>query len=280
MTTPVSSGHSFAPAIDWLTIASYQFTPYTEMAASLRRFLPHGWKRSRWLQYDGWHNPDGIFHGHALQSNDKEHYIVKISGALAHEWLHDMLGDPDGWQMLQHWYATRLDIQVTKPVPDWWLIRNLHDNYMAQGRNVSIIQSATGSTLYLGARTSDRFVRFYEKQLETMYLRLEFELKGRFSRHGFIGLLDGTITVADLFAGHLAALRLPEEQGDYYFPDDAKDISFPKHIRMIDNDARLKWLLSLQGKFAQMANDHDIGERVRDIFASLAIDNYPENADN
>lgn len=264
----------FTPAIDWITLATYDFASYTKLAAEVRRFFGKGWRPGRWLQYDGYKHNDGCFYGHAMQSNDKEHYVMRASGAMAHELFFHLRNNwSDGQDVLGHCYATRLDIQVTSDPPPWWQVRHLHDFYKQRMRKVSMIQSETGSTLYMGSRTSGRFVRFYEKHLDRPYLRLEFELKGDHARFAFASLMGPTITIADVWYAHLDKLNLQPEHRDYYQHHET-GLDFPKFMREIESDGQLKWLLSLLPKFQKMANDHHIGVQVRSIFESLAVDTY------
>jgi hypothetical protein len=265
--------HKFAPALDWLTLATYNFPAYAGLVSIIRDWRKHDWRPGRWLQYDGFQNGDGLYYGHAMQSNEKEHYVVKLSGSNAQQFFdHTFYLPPDKRNFLHNFYATRVDIQVTAPIPDWWNVRELHDWYLEQRKTVSIIQSETGNTLYLGSRSSGRFVRFYEKALETLYLRLEFELKGDYARNAWLALITNNNTVSEIYASHLDALRLEPDHRSYFMPDTDHDHDFSKHLREVDANARLKWLLSLTNTFAAMVRDHDIGDRARDIFLSLAID--------
>lgn len=261
--TPVT----FTPEIDWLTLATYNFPKYTESVAAIRRQYPGTWKHAKWLQYEGFkHQEYPVFYGHALQSNDREHYILRVSGTFASEFwrLFERYGYAD------HWYCTRIDLQRTMDIPEWWKVRELHDALAGEGFNVSIIQSATGNTLYLGARTSDRFTRFYEKDLLKPMLRLEIELKGRYSRLAYQLLLEGA-TIADIYAENLRALKLPENMERDYLPDDANDVEWTLAERIVTIEKKLEWLQTLIPTFAKLANDHDIGSQVRDIFHSLSL---------
>lgn len=269
----------FAPCIDWLTLATYTFPAYTKACADLRKFFGKGWKQARWLQYDGAHHPDGAFYGHAVQSNEKEHYIVRVSGAMAHEWFNQpSVSVYDNGAFLSAMYCTRIDIQVTSYLPRWWNVRHLHDHYKSKGRYVSMVQSETGSTLYVGARSSMMFTRFYEKPIgDETYLRLEFEIKGDQARWVFANLLNGELTVTTAWYAYLEKLRMDADHAEFYGQVDI-GIDFPKFLRESDANGRLKWLQSLIPRFHQMANDHDIGDRVRSIFDNLAqIDNKEDS---
>jgi len=259
--TPVS----FAPAIDWLTLCTYRFEPYTDMVALLRRHNPK-WSAGRWLQYQGFHTRDGMFYGHTQQTNDKEHYIVRISGSQAQEIADLILANPD---LAKSFYSTRLDVQRTRYIPDWWDVRRLHDRLKNLGLFVSMIQSETGSTLYVGSRKSPRFTRFYVKEFVPPMLRLEIELKGAYARLAWNLLLDRQL-VADLYAANLRRLGLPSNIIHDYMPVETSDLDWIAAGKTADAQKQFKWLMSLSAKLQAMANDHDIGPMTRDFFWSLA----------
>lgn len=262
---------TFTPELDWLTLASYNFKAYCDMAAHMRSQYPAEWKRGNWLQYAGWKNKAGLFYGKALQSNDKEHFIMWFSGstaAHAWQWIRFM---PD----LDRYYATRVDIQRTRSIPEWWVVRDLHDRMIALGQNSSMVQSETGSTLYMGNRKSHRFMRLYEKKLSEVFLRLEFELKSKHAKECWRHLIDGT-SISDMYAYFLKSAQLPSNMVADYLPDNANDIDWKLAKRYSDITKQLHWLRGLLPTFEKMANDHDIGPIVRDIFYSLSL----EHVDN
>lgn len=257
----------FGVACDWLTLATYKFKAYTDFAAYLRSEYPKGWKKARWLQYDGFGNKFGVFYGHAIQSNEREHFVVKITGGAAAEFLPEILEQ----DFAEQFYATRIDFQRTIPKPEWWEPREVKD--FLDGENVvcSMIESETGSTVYIGARASGRFTRMYEKHYERLYVRLEIELKSQHARIAWGHLLQKK-NPRDIYAAHLEKLPLDERAMRDYAPDDVNDLDLRKHRRIIDSKRQLDWLKTLIPKFQQMANSHEIGGEVRDVFYSLSID--------
>jgi hypothetical protein len=275
---PAPATRFFAPRLDWLTLATYKFEKYTLLASKTHAAFLTGWRPGRWLQYDGQTNKLGLFHGHAVQSHGEEHYIVKVSGGNAADFYRVMMADEETRELLEAFYATRIDVQVTAPIPPWWDVRELHDMFLQNGRKVSTIQSDTGSTLYLGARTSGRFLRFYEKELETTYLRLEFELKGDYARDAWFAMARAQADPAQIYYAHLERSRFPDYINEHFGMQPVQ-FELAKHIREVDAFHRLKWLYSLLNTFEAMANDHDIGEHVQTIFYALAVGRHPLDID-
>lgn len=261
--TPIQS---YRAAIDWLTLATYRFESYTDAAAQMRARYPGKWKAANWLQYAGFKHPEyPIMYGKALQTNDKEHYVVKTSGSFADEFATWFLS----LECADSFYCTRIDVQRTKSIPDWWDVRLLHDE-LHECSTVSMIQSESGSTLYLGSRTSDRFTRFYEKDLDGKLLRLEIELKGRYSRQAWSLLLAGEHR-EDCYSYHVGKLRIADHMKAYYLADSTNDIDWSIAEKQSSMRSKLRWLHTLVPTFDKMSNDHDIGSEVRDLFYSLSI---------
>lgn len=84
--------------------------------------------------------------------------------------------------------VTRLDLAVD--VRDAWDIRALYELALSGGattrtRRFSIVESATGKTFYAGSRTSQKFLRIYDKGGEQgtglPWTRIELECKGDFA---------------------------------------------------------------------------------------------------
>jgi hypothetical protein len=272
--TPVTAVEPtiFTAALDWLTIATYRFEAYTKMVGLLRaRDTSTKWKAGRWLQYDGFHDGSNIFYGHTLQTNEREHYIVKISGHAAHTVFRDLMDNPENLDILQAFYATRIDVQVTRDIPDWWNPRDCYDDMVnVQKKTASVIQSDTGATLYIGKRTSGRFIRFYVKDLEKPYLRLEFELKAQYARDAWTYLVEENMTPAELFEDMLMLSKLPGYMRDSYDQAQIRKFDYTKHATRMESNAKLKWLVSLLPTFEKMTRDHQIGEMVQAIFDSLS----------
>ena len=266
----------FAPQCDWLTIASYNFKAYTDLAAWLRTTYTGKWKSGRWLQYDGFNGPS-VFYGKALQSHGKEHYIMKVSGLMSGDVLAKIL--PQVW--IENWYATRIDLEATIKQPDWWLPRDTADAIGDYARKKpTLIESETGSTVYVGSRSSGRFVRLYEKELMNIaHLRCEIELKADHARLAWHYLLEGS-TVRSLFAAHLDKLPIPDYIKDTYMPGEREELDLKIAQKESDDAKTMKWFKSLIPKFEKMANDHAIGFQFRSILMSILVNSGDNDYDN
>jgi hypothetical protein len=264
---PRSNVKGFNIRCDWLTLATHKLTPYTRMVAFSRELHQKGWTSAKWLQYEGQRNKAGLFYGHALQSHGKEHYVLKFPGSLSDEMLPLILEQP----FAENFYATRIDVERTMAMPDFHDARKLRDWLLEKGVVNSVIESNT-PTNYIGNRTDGRFARIYVKEYERPYLRLEIELKGQHSRLAWDHLLNGA-SINSLYASHLGRLILPDQYYDLFTPSNPTTLDLTLHKTEVDANKRLKWLKTLIPAFQRMANDHQIGSFVRDIFYSLSIEN-------
>lgn len=254
----------FAAQVDWLTIASYKFKSYTQVAAWVRSKYGTTWKRSKWLQYEGFTN-GSIFYGKAQQTNKEEHYIVKVSGLMASDFLTHFRQ----LHFADTFYCTRIDIQRTIPRPVWWIPREVKDAIHNEGVVCSMVESDTGSTVYIGSRSSGRFVRLYEKDMsKAKFVRLEIELKGGHSRNAYDYILDGA-TVASVYGSHLYKLDIPGQWVADYLPGEYDDLDLTLAQNKSDMEKRMKWLRTLIPTFQKMLNDHSIGYETKSVFESL-----------
>ena len=166
--------------LDYIRLASWDDASYPYTLSTIMEAWPGDWKQHHWLQYDGWRK-DGFFMGHGIQ-NDERHHVLSASGNLAHRMQAGLVGQ-DGW------YATRVDVQVTIPKPSNVSLPKVQLKLGKKG--CTLISSEENDTLYLGARTSELFTRLYEKPLDKMYLRLEFELKSTRARSAWDAIRAG-----------------------------------------------------------------------------------------
>lgn len=242
--------------LDFLRLATYQQNAYTETIARLMDGWPGEWKDAKWLQYKGW-KKETLFLGHARQ-DDKEHTLMSISGAMAQEAL-------PGMRERKEWYATRVDIQVTieNPKTTEHNLRVIRDSIAQE--NTTLYESALNDTLYVGSRTSEFYLRLYEKPLDTDYLRLEFELKGTRAKQAWRALQSGEKPGA-IFRYYLDKSKLPNNVKSWYqagLPD-ATEHSMNAQ-RLADQKKKLAWLTSLDATVLAMMANHDIGQDTRRI---------------
>lgn len=247
------AGVSPMASLDYLRLASFDFN-YSKLIAEFMNGWNEQWKRSKWLQYDGW-KLGKLFVGVGEQSH-KRHMIMSISGSETHklaEWMHDQLS----------FYATRLDVQRTIEKPKHSQLRRIQKS--TKTNNCTLIESPENHTLYIGSRTSDCFTRLYEKPLDTMYLRLEFELKGKRARSAWGALVHGK-TPSHIFAHYLDKSHLPNTVKAWFSaPDDDLSVEFETERLVQSAQKKLAWIRSLDASINQAMACHEIGVQARAI---------------
>jgi hypothetical protein len=256
-------------ALDYLRLATWDINEHTFLLADIfRSSHPGELDPGKWLQYHGWKR-DGFFIGTGEQKQ-KRHSIVNISGHLA---------DSQYAQLLpaETYYCTRLDIQITIPRPQGLCLSEVYEELKSNQVKTSLIQSELNDTLYLGARTSDVFVRLYEKPLNELYLRLEFEFKGGVAR-AIWRALQAKSTPDEIFQHYLGKSRLPESVKSHFYSAVDGDTAFAirKEIEEAD-EKKLAWLQSCDASVRQALYNDNIGEQVRMLVMSWA--NEASNVD-
>lgn len=246
-------------ALDFLRLATWDITEHTNLLAELLQDSGGKWEHSKWLQYHGWKR-EQFFLGTGYQ-NKRRHSIVNISGYQADRNFTNMLH-------LDNYYATRIDLQITIPQPKNINLPEIYEWLSVDGVKTSIIQSELNDTLYVGARTSPVFTRLYQKPLDTMHLRLEFEFKGEVAR-GIWYALQSINTVDEVFQYYLAKSKLPDYVKAHYFDveDGATAFAIRQEIAKTDK-AKLDWLLSIDASVRQALYNHNIGNEVQSLVMS------------
>ncbi len=155
--------------------------------------------------------------------------------------------------------TTRLDLQLTfKPkTPQPKLAVSLYDKIRAMegvgasplgNRKITLIQSGTGSTLYVGSRTSGcKFFRLYDKSLDLggepgEYWRAEVQYGKKLARGAigwYVAHRDQKATIADLICSEFwdAMGWSPRYDYDYVFIENLKEQEDPTTL-----DNKLAWL--------------------------------------
>jgi hypothetical protein len=241
--------------LDFLRLATWDSAELSFLTSHLMEEMNGTFEHAKWLQYKGWAN-DGVFLGHGEQDNSL-HGVVNISGFKSDEHYVNLLE----WETF---YCTRMDIQVTIRQPSDVILPEVYER-IREHTKASLIQSDENDTLYLGARTSEIFTRLYEKILDTKYLRLEFEIKGRRARAAWRALRAGSSPneIFNYYCGksHLPVdiIRLFELAGD-----GETEHAMREEIRK-DDENTLKWLQSIDGAFMKALSNHNIGDQVQMI---------------
>lgn len=243
--------------VDWIRLASWESNAYTDIISRIMLSWPDNWEQSGWLQYKGW-KKEAFFIGHGTQQG-KQHTIINVSGALSQKLLPTLI-------TLDGWYATRVDLQITVDASV------MGDDNLAivrdycQTLNTTLIESRDNDTLYLGSRSSDVFLRLYEKILEgKKYLRLEFELKGQRSRACWTAITNGEPT-DKIFKHYNQRSKLPGNVKDWF---NAYGVSATQEA--MNNEVlhamrlKLEWLQSLDTSVMKYMNSHEIGDEVKTL---------------
>lgn len=198
-------------AFDWLTCGSFDARDKQRYIRALDNILLSKGD-SKLMQYYGESWGEG-FVGQAEQ-NGRIHTLCKVSGAAAERafWmLKEYATHETSW--------TRLDIQLTIPLPDWYVARELADYLrLIQRRKVELYESSGGlDTVYIGSRKSAKYWRIYVKQDAGggKYLRFEIEIKKDRDRlpDRLVSAIKGggRPEVSGYFFSELDALKLPSK---------------------------------------------------------------------
>jgi hypothetical protein len=214
----------------------------------------------KWLQYSG-HRATQFFMGSGEQDK-RRHHVVSASGSLAERMRKSLM-------LFDGFYATRIDLQMTIEKPDWVNLGKLHKSLGK--KRTTLISSEENDTLYFGSRKSDKFARLYEKPLgEKMFLRMEFELKGRMAAGAWMAILGGE-SIGNVYKRLLIDSILPNAFKHLF--ENADDTATDRALRAEiehDNAKTLKWIMSLDACMRRHMHNHEIGDQVAEIIRSWA----------
>ena len=239
--------------IDYLRLGTWDASDYSKIAVKINEHFIT--KPGHWLQYHGRRSEDGsAFHGTGSQGS-KIHHICHISGETAGDWAkHLKLAVPG-----DSTYCTRIDVQTTIERPknyDPWA-------FYEQSKRVarSIVMNPETSTVYIGARSSDLFMRLYEKIIyEMMYLRLEFELKGCYSRNWWSHWYSETELIDKLFISCVNRIGIPQPYRDWFNPDDDNTDCLNAEKLEADLAQKLTYLRNTETALVRYIYDHSTRE--------------------
>lgn len=255
------------PLIDYLRLSTFDATQFYKLTAKIERRYA-GWRPAKWLQYKGRKSRDGIFHGIGDQ-NGRAHFIVQSTGYQSAKFARWFLSLPE--KLTHTLYCTRLDLQVTKSMPEW---DNRQKAYKRLRDPKSLIQSDTGTTLYIGARTSDSFWRLYDKT--EVLLRVEVELKGANAKRAWAAIVRGE-SISGVWNRFLLRSRVPKAYTEHYrATGDLAEL--PDEEEMPDLAPKLNWLKTLDALVYKLAMDDDTGPETGTILRRWA--EYADKFDN
>lgn len=262
--------------IDWITATSYDDDFFSFWEMELLETCK-SWDDKKVMQYTGRHfEVDGgtAFLGVAEQKG-MFHYMLRLSGYAAE----DMKGFV--WSSMRNCMVkiTRIDLQVTRPIDNTWSQWDLLVRMKEKGRMTGWVESGKRSqsyeTVYIGARSSERFTRVYVKMNgETRLLRLEVEYKGQRSNAIARALCHGKTTAEGYLTHELQTTYDDEPLRLLFEPalNDARPMN--EKIKVVTTTEKTEaWLLTqVLPSFTRHINDHDASGRVERAFMSALID--------
>ena len=248
-------------ALDFIRLATWDMAEHTFLLSDFLLASPGEYQPGKWLQYHGWRKKSH-FLGTGEQ-NKKRHSVVNISGPCADRNYSHLL-------TAETYYCTRIDIQITIPKPPELSLREVYDQLKTENRKTSLISSEENDTLYLGARESDVFVRLYEKPLDELWLRFEFEFKGKTARAIWLALKSGS-TSDECFQHYLQKSKMPDYVKKHYYNAVDGETAFAIRKEIEKSDAKkLAWLQSIDESVRQALYNHNIGSEVSTLVMSWA----------
>lgn len=255
--------------IDWITGTTFDAELWRDTVKQLQGHVNESPRPDNRGGYRG-SSGESIWYGQGTQQ-EQEHFMIVASGA----------GSPAAFpDIASRLKVTRLDIQVTIELPDWYKSRALVDTlrygkWPGRRRVIPMREDGKGgTTVYIGSPTSDKMIRIYVKG--EYYLRYEIQYRRGYAedaaRHCLIG---GQNAMSAILATELT--KLPPHPVFERFGEFCKGTqvvaAYKANPEMV---ARLKWLSTLLPGLQRMANDHDYGDTVRGWFHDI-IENSKRN---
>lgn len=251
--------------VDWITATTNDFRKYQ---MTVWEILPgdRSGERSSFQQYKG-DSYGGVFHGQA-EVKGRTSYLIRVSGAEADE----------HWEVIcrNGLKVTRFDLQVTILKPEWYHARELKDAiefgvWPGQSRLVELRERQGNDTVYVGSRTSDRFIRIYVK--EDDFLRFEIEFKQERAVIASKMMLEqGRMVARAVLVSEIN--KMPDNPVSDEFKrvlgDSVAEVKVPYLAK--DKHKTLKWIATILPALERASLDHDIGDRVT-IWLMSVIDN-------
>lgn len=248
--------------IDYLRLGTWDAGDYSKIAKKINEHFIT--RPGHWLQYHGRRAQEGsAFHGTGSQGR-KIHHICHISGDSAEEWSKHLKLAVPGDSV----YCTRIDVQTTILCPENYDSLEFYEQSERVAR--SIVKNPETSTVYIGARSSSLFMRMYEKIiLDTMYLRLEFELKGAYSRNWWSHWYSEPELIDQLFVSCVNRIGLPDPYKTWFNPDDDKTDCLNSEVRETELSNKLNYLRNTETALVRYIYAHDTREHAVSLVERL-----------
>lgn len=258
------------PQIDWLTFTTWKDADFRAWQG-WQNEQPGELKAGKIRMYEGiWRG--NSFIGEGRQGN-KSHGLVRVSGAESHEAF---------YQLSECGYTkcTRLDVQVTTPLPLGYSARQFADDIRAgQGeqfkRAVRLLENDDGlDTVYIGSGSSDRFARFYVKLVdEVRYLRFEVEFKAEWADLIARDLQTNENVLSGVLMDFISSIGVDDTQGVIKMFSDLL-VSAKAGLKLgydvRDKNKTLEWILEqVTPAMIRLLHDHEIGSYLANHLNSL-----------
>lgn len=263
------------PQIDWLTFTTWDNQIFRAW---------QGWqheqegdeKAGKIKMYSGiWRGNSFIGEG---RQGEKSHGLVRVSGGDSHNAYYQLLRCGNA-------KCTRLDLQVTTPLPVGYSARKFADDVRAgqsekYKRDVRLLENSDGlDTVYIGSGSSNRYARFYVKLVdEVRYLRFEVEHKAEWAEIVSNSLLDETGSLEGSLLDFLSSVGFEDSQGIIKLFNDLLEgiksgLTVPREAR--DINKTLEWILEqVTPAIVRLLADHDTGSYLANHLEGLIDKHY------
>lgn len=258
--------------IDYLRLSTFDLFA---RAAIVSLMPPDGRKASHWLNYAGF-GGQHTFEGVGEQMG-KRHYVAQTSGPLAHTWATHLFQEHnlDTADVIR---CRRIDLAHDISIN--WNCRELADELSQEHKNVTLMDSSTGWTVYVNKRRGEFMTRIYHK-FERRMTRCEFECKGQMAEQIWSWILADTHAfdcLPNIWQQLLSRAKLPsyvETAFDIPIREAKTFVKIP--VTASNTEAKIQWMFGAFGGIEKLADDHATRDRVLDaiqIFASAMLHKY------
>lgn len=255
------------PAIDYLTLTSTAKWDFETFNHVMLESEEGRMRRGNLMQFKGIKG-DSMFCGSAtIQGVDT--YLFRASGELAQKAALVAADDMPG-------RCTRIDLQITVPMPEDYSARVLHDgmcwsDWIGHQRPLTLIEGEYGlDTVYIGRRTAGDFTRIYVKPHGKMFwLRFETQFQKRKAVRVWPAVASDRQMMGRMLRGRVDALPPITDEPGMEAIRQALDYSAANvaAVRKVGNDdSTYLWLRDTVGPvIMRMINDHTQGDRVKEL---------------
>lgn len=256
-----------ATLCDYLRLTTFNPITFKDFCGMFRRHAKAGAHKQEdavLMQYSG----KRTSHGWLMTGKQRQgyHFLTQYSGAPAHLALVDALD-----QKLDFERCTRLDVQLTIPLPDDYSSLQLFDSLngnVPYGRSVTLWKSGDGlDTVYIGRLTTKngRVTRIYVKEYAGgRGLRFETQFNGNHADQHWQYVKRGG-SLESLLVMELESLGdVDVEPLATFYGLVSGSLPAPRPTAVETSTPTLDWLLNTcDPVIRRMLNDHDHGWKVR-----------------